>query len=80
MDVKDPDEFAKASMAQGDYEVDRSWLKGITTWAEGRLSMGYEAVLSNEGQINKDPREQPCVTSLDLGKPDYLSKTFRSAP
>ena len=78
-DVEDPDEFATASMARGDYETDRSWLKGIASWAEGASGVGDEAVLLNDGQINEDPREQPrAATSLDLEKPDYLSK-IRSA-
>jgi hypothetical protein len=76
-DVEGPDDFATALV---DYETDRSWLKGITSWAEGAAGVGDEAVLLNDEQINEDPREQPRVaTSLDLEKPDYLSK-IRSAP
>ncbi|KAJ7144979.1 hypothetical protein C8R43DRAFT_1237732 [Mycena crocata] len=71
--VDDPEEFAKASMARGDYETDRSWLKGIESWAEGASSGNDEEILLNDDQIEEDPKEQPRVAmSLDLAKPDYL--------
>ncbi|KAJ7450035.1 hypothetical protein B0H11DRAFT_1928418 [Mycena galericulata] len=73
--VDDPDEFAEASMARGDYEEDGEWLEGMAKWAKG-TSGATEQILLNDGQIPDDPREQPRVaTSLDLDKPDYLSKS-----
>ncbi|KAJ7450036.1 hypothetical protein B0H11DRAFT_2078174 [Mycena galericulata] len=75
--VEDPDEFAKASMARGDYEEDGEWLEGMAKWAKG-TSGATEQILLNDGQIPDDPREQPRVaTSLDLDKPDYLSKSTK---
>ncbi|KAJ7102779.1 hypothetical protein C8R44DRAFT_808529 [Mycena epipterygia] len=73
--IEDPDEFAKASLARGDYELDREWLRGIKSWAESTLGAGDgdEKMLLNE--IKEVPREQARVAaSLDLDKPDYLSK------
>ncbi|KAJ6530314.1 hypothetical protein B0H19DRAFT_1192800 [Mycena capillaripes] len=71
--VEDPDEFAKASLARGDYEMDRRWLKGIKRWAKGTSGAGGDDSLLNDTQIREDPREQPrAAASLDLDKPDYL--------
>jgi hypothetical protein len=71
----DPEEFAKASMARGDYEVDRNWLKGVKRWAVGTSGADADEALLIDTQIKEDPREQPrVVTSLDLEKPDYLSR------
>ncbi|KAJ7144988.1 hypothetical protein C8R43DRAFT_1013724 [Mycena crocata] len=71
--IDDSEEFAKASMARGDYEMDRSWLKGMESWAEGASSGNDGGMLLNVDQIEEDPKEQPRVaTSLDLAKPDYL--------
>ncbi|KAJ7450033.1 hypothetical protein B0H11DRAFT_324799 [Mycena galericulata] len=73
--VEDPDEFAKASMARGDYEQDRGWMKRMSIWVEGAKDACEEQMLLNDGQIAENPKEQPrVVTSLVLGKPDYLSK------
>ncbi|KAJ7144989.1 hypothetical protein C8R43DRAFT_561761 [Mycena crocata] len=75
--VDDPEEFAKASMARGDYETDRSWLKEMESWVGSASASGDndEEMLLNDAQIEEDPKEQPRVaTSLDLAKPDYLSK------
>ncbi|KAJ7450034.1 hypothetical protein B0H11DRAFT_2078168 [Mycena galericulata] len=75
--VEDPDEFAKASIARGDYEEDGEWLEGMAKWAK-ETSGATEQILLNDGQIPDDPREQPRVaTSLDLDKPDYLSKSTK---
>ncbi|KAJ7218975.1 hypothetical protein B0H12DRAFT_326769 [Mycena haematopus] len=69
----DPEEFAKASLARGDYEVDRKWLKGIRRWAKRASSADADETLFNDAQIKNDSRERPRdAASLDLGKPDYL--------
>ncbi|KAJ7233516.1 hypothetical protein B0H12DRAFT_1076605 [Mycena haematopus] len=71
----DPEELAKASMARGDYEVDRKWLKRVKRWAVGTSAADADEALLIDTQIKEDPREQPrVVTSLDLEKPDYLSR------
>ncbi|KAJ7919366.1 hypothetical protein B0H13DRAFT_1868675 [Mycena leptocephala] len=71
----DPEEFAKASMARGDYEVDRKWLKGVKRWTVGTSGADADEALLIGPQIKEDLREQPrVVTSLDLEKPDYLSR------
>ncbi|KAJ7919363.1 hypothetical protein B0H13DRAFT_1989521 [Mycena leptocephala] len=70
-----PEEFAKASMARGDYEVDRKWLKGVKRWTVGTSGADADEALLIGPQIKDDLREQPrVVTSLDLEKPDYLSR------
>ncbi|KAJ6606151.1 hypothetical protein DFH09DRAFT_1353362 [Mycena vulgaris] len=69
----DPEAYAKA-IASGGYEADSSWLEGIESWAESAKGFDDEMML-NEGQIEEDSKEGPrVVTSLDLDKPDYLSK------
>ncbi|KAJ7129362.1 hypothetical protein C8R44DRAFT_776615 [Mycena epipterygia] len=71
----DPEEFSKASMARGDYKVDRKWLKGVKRWAVGTSGADADEALLIDTQIKEDPREQPrVVTSLDLETPDYLSR------
>jgi hypothetical protein len=71
----DPEEFAKASMARGDYDVDRKWLKGVKRWTVGTSGADADEALLIGPQIKEDLREQPrVVTSLDLEKPDYLSR------
>ncbi|KAF8198156.1 hypothetical protein K438DRAFT_1966903 [Mycena galopus ATCC 62051] len=76
----DPEEFVKASMARGDYEVDRKWLKGIRRWAAKASKADADETLLSDGQIKEDSREQPRdATSLDLGKPDYLQRHKRMA-
>ncbi|KAJ6530317.1 hypothetical protein B0H19DRAFT_1192807 [Mycena capillaripes] len=78
--VDDPDEFAKASAARGDYAMDRKSLKRIKRWAECASGADTEEILLNDAQIKEDPREQPrAATSLDLEKPDYISKTAGSS-
>ncbi|KAJ7144978.1 hypothetical protein C8R43DRAFT_561287 [Mycena crocata] len=73
--IDDSEEFAKAIMARGDYEMDRSWLKRMESWAEGASSGNDEGMLLKDDQIEEDPKEQPRVaTSLNLNQPDYLSK------
>ncbi|KAJ7491088.1 hypothetical protein FB451DRAFT_1514501, partial [Mycena latifolia] len=68
----DPEAYAKASLERAD-EADRSWLEGIDTWAASALHAGGE-LFSNDAQI-EDPRDPPRrLASLDLDKPDYLSK------
>ncbi|KAF8198153.1 hypothetical protein K438DRAFT_2016270 [Mycena galopus ATCC 62051] len=71
----DPEEFVKASIARGDYEVDRKWLKGIRRWAAKASKADVDETLLNDRQIKEDSREQPRdATSLDLAKPDYLRR------
>ncbi|KAJ6580261.1 hypothetical protein B0H10DRAFT_2198545 [Mycena sp. CBHHK59/15] len=78
--VEDPDEFLQASIARGDYEVDRSWLKKMKSWAEDISGVDSDETLLNDMQIEEDPKEQPRVaTSLDLYRPDYLSREGRTA-
>ncbi|KAJ6510836.1 hypothetical protein C8R45DRAFT_397264 [Mycena sanguinolenta] len=73
----DPEEFVKASVARGDYEVDPRWLTGIWRWAKRASNAEGDETLNDE-QINDDPREHPRdVGSLDLGKPDYLMRDTR---
>ncbi|KAF7368332.1 hypothetical protein MVEN_00154600 [Mycena venus] len=65
--VEDVEEFTKASMARGDYEMDPKWLKGIDRWAVGTSKADAHEALSIDTQIKEDPREQPrVVTSVDL--------------
>ncbi|KAJ6510838.1 hypothetical protein C8R45DRAFT_1161931 [Mycena sanguinolenta] len=74
----DPEEFSKASMARGDYELDPRWLKGIRRWAKRTSSADGDETLHNDEQINDDPREHPRdAASLDLRKPDYLLRDTR---
>ncbi|KAJ7778777.1 hypothetical protein DFH07DRAFT_1056164 [Mycena maculata] len=71
--VEDPEEYAKASLARGDY--DRTWLKGMEQWVQGASAVVDDQMLLNDSQIEEDSREQPRVaTSLDLDRPDYLSR------
>jgi len=73
--VEDPEEFYQASLARGVYETDPSWSKGIQSWAESALGVDDEKMLLNDGQIEEDPGEQPrFAASVDLDKPDYLSR------
>ncbi|KAJ7123883.1 hypothetical protein C8R43DRAFT_1241118 [Mycena crocata] len=77
--VEDPEEYAKAkaSVMRADDKADRRWKKAIQTWAED-TSGGADETLLNDGQIKEDPKEQPrMATSLDLSKPDYLSRRKR---
>ncbi|KAJ7700807.1 hypothetical protein B0H17DRAFT_212223 [Mycena rosella] len=73
--VEDPEEFAKASVARGDCEKGRTWLTRVESWAQGAECVDDDGMLVNDGQIEVDSNEGPRVaTSLDLTKPDYLSK------
>ncbi|KAJ7491034.1 hypothetical protein FB451DRAFT_1221809 [Mycena latifolia] len=73
--VEDSEEFAKASAARGDYEADRTWLKGIESWVQNAEGVDDDAMLVNDGQIEAGAKEGPRVaTSMELDKPDYLSK------
>ncbi|KAJ7700814.1 hypothetical protein B0H17DRAFT_1046718 [Mycena rosella] len=68
-DPEDPEEFVK------DDETARSWLEGIESWAETAHVVDDAEMLVNDGQIEMDSNEGVRVaTSLDLTKPDYLSK------
>ncbi|KAJ7437275.1 hypothetical protein FB451DRAFT_1570734 [Mycena latifolia] len=70
--VEDPEEFMKAN---GDYETDRTWLKGIESWVQNAEGVDDDAMLVNDGQIEAGAKEGPRVaTSMELDKPDYLSK------
>ncbi|KAJ7031728.1 hypothetical protein C8F04DRAFT_1109561 [Mycena alexandri] len=70
--VEDPEESARAL---GDEELeDGAWVQEMENWAAGTAGADEEALL-NDAQITDDPRETPRVaTSLDLERPDYLSK------
>ncbi|KAJ7187188.1 hypothetical protein C8R46DRAFT_1059122 [Mycena filopes] len=62
-------------------EEDRLWMKGIASWAAGATRADAAETLLNDAQIKDDPRERPRVaSSLDLARPDYLSRrTSRTA-
>ncbi|KAJ7144986.1 hypothetical protein C8R43DRAFT_561578 [Mycena crocata] len=75
--VDDPEEFALASMARGDYELDSWHQKSIETWVASASGVVEEEMLLNDDQIEEDSKEQPRVATnlnLDLNKPDYLSQ------
>ncbi|KAJ7152260.1 hypothetical protein C8R43DRAFT_1003924 [Mycena crocata] len=73
--VEDPEEYARASKARGDYAPSRKWLKGMKSWVEGTSGVSDEQVLVNDDQIEEDSEEQPRIAAtLDLDKPDYLSR------
>ncbi|KAJ7778779.1 hypothetical protein DFH07DRAFT_795985 [Mycena maculata] len=73
--VEDPEQYVKASLARGDHEPSRTWLKGMEQWVQGASVVVDDQMLLNDGQIEEDPREQPRVAmSLDLDRPDYLSR------
>ncbi|KAJ7666714.1 hypothetical protein DFH06DRAFT_1469919 [Mycena polygramma] len=73
--VDDPDEFAKASAARGDYKLDRKRRKEIKLWAKGTSGADPDAALLTDAQVEQYLTEQPrVVISLDLDKPDYLSR------
>ncbi|KAJ7700815.1 hypothetical protein B0H17DRAFT_1327839 [Mycena rosella] len=72
--AEDPEEYLKASIARADY-ADPSWLTRMESWAEGAERVDDDEMLVNDEQIEEDSKEGPRVaTSLDLTKPDYLSK------
>ncbi|KAK7039328.1 hypothetical protein R3P38DRAFT_2695120 [Favolaschia claudopus] len=78
----DPEAFVVGSAARGDYDVDRKWLKKIQHWASKASSKARakEKLLFNDGQIGEYRSERPReATSLDLSKPDYLSRHLRRA-
>ncbi|KAJ7437274.1 hypothetical protein FB451DRAFT_179230 [Mycena latifolia] len=58
--VEDPEEFAKASAARGDYEADRTWLKGIESWVRNAEGVDDDTMLVNDGQIEADSKEGPA--------------------
>jgi hypothetical protein len=69
--VEDSEEFSEANV---DHEMD-TWLK---YWAEETAEADTGEPLLNDAQIEEDPKEQPRVAaSLDLTKPDYLSRHKR---
>ncbi|KAJ7700813.1 hypothetical protein B0H17DRAFT_1327837 [Mycena rosella] len=72
--AEDSEEYLKASIARADY-ADPSWLTWVENWAEGAERVDDDEMLLNDEQIEEDSKEGPRVaTSLDLTKPDYLSK------
>ncbi|KAJ7684411.1 hypothetical protein DFH06DRAFT_1155561 [Mycena polygramma] len=72
--VDDPEEFAKASMALGDYQKDSSWSEGIQSWTTDVLGVDDDQMMLNDAQIAEDPQEKPRVaTSLGFDEPDYVS-------
>ncbi|KAJ6457088.1 hypothetical protein C8R47DRAFT_175206 [Mycena vitilis] len=76
--VDDPDEFAKASKALGDYEKDASWSKGIQSWTTDVLRVDDDQMVLNDTQIEEDPQEKPRVAaSLDFDDPDFVSTAAR---
>ncbi|KAJ7494373.1 hypothetical protein B0H11DRAFT_2004363 [Mycena galericulata] len=78
--IEDPEELIKASIARGDYEPSRTWLKGMERWVQGASDVVDGDMLLNDGQIAEDSTEQPRVaTSLDLNKPDYLSRPHKTS-
>ncbi|KAJ7077404.1 hypothetical protein B0H15DRAFT_955101 [Mycena belliarum] len=82
-DQPDEDDYASGveEPTEADSEEDRWWLEGIMRWAEGTKAARDEGILLNDSQIQEDPREEPRVaTSVDLARPDYLSRrTTRTA-
>ncbi|KAF7348582.1 hypothetical protein MVEN_01375800 [Mycena venus] len=61
-----PEEFAKASMARGDYAVNRKWLRGIARWVGETSLANVDERLVNDGQIENDSGKfPPIVTGLD---------------
>ncbi|KAJ7700816.1 hypothetical protein B0H17DRAFT_1046721 [Mycena rosella] len=73
--VEEPEEYAKASIARGDHKTSRRWLKGMESWRQSASCVVDDQMLLNDGQIEVDSKEGARVaTSLDLSKPDYLSK------
>lgn len=71
----DPEDFAKASHARGDYGVGREWLRRMRRWAAGTSGADTGGTLFNEAQIKDDWRERPRdASSLDLDKPDFRAR------
>ncbi|KAJ7611755.1 hypothetical protein FB45DRAFT_316256 [Roridomyces roridus] len=70
--VEDPDEYAKASMARGDYSEDQAWLEGVENWVENASGDINEQGLLNDAQIEGDEEPPRAASSIDLDKPDYL--------
>ncbi|KAJ7684414.1 hypothetical protein DFH06DRAFT_1155570 [Mycena polygramma] len=76
--VDDPEEFAKASKALGDYKKDASWSEGIQSWTTDVLGVDDDQMMLNDAQIAEDPQEKPRVAaSLDFDDPDYVSTAAR---
>ncbi|KAJ6632518.1 hypothetical protein B0H10DRAFT_17421 [Mycena sp. CBHHK59/15] len=76
--VEAPEEYAKASIARGDYAADAKWLKRMSKWVQGTSASDDEQQLVNDAQIEADTREQPRpASSLDLSKPDYLNRKYK---
>ncbi|KAJ6630284.1 hypothetical protein B0H10DRAFT_1983909 [Mycena sp. CBHHK59/15] len=77
-DADEPEEYAKASIARGDCAADAKWLKRMSIWVERTSGSDDEQLLVNDAQIEVDLKEQPRpATSLDLNKPDYLTRTHK---
>ncbi|KAJ7118996.1 hypothetical protein C8R44DRAFT_737841 [Mycena epipterygia] len=73
--VSGVDDSAKECRAREDDGEDHAWLTGMRSWAQSASGIIDGQVLSNDGQIEEDLKEKPRVaTSLDLEKPDYLSR------
>ncbi|KAJ7666739.1 hypothetical protein DFH06DRAFT_1184652 [Mycena polygramma] len=71
--VDDPEEFAQASAARGDYKLARKRLEEIKLWAQGASGADTDVALLNDADIEQYIREQPrLVMNLDLDKADYL--------
>ncbi|KAF8147350.1 hypothetical protein K438DRAFT_1867804 [Mycena galopus ATCC 62051] len=73
--AEDADESLWATIARGDYEVNRSRRKQILNWAADISGADNDEMLLNNTQIEEDPMDQPrFATSLDFDKPDYLAR------
>ncbi|KAJ7230470.1 hypothetical protein GGX14DRAFT_583398 [Mycena pura] len=73
-----PEDYAKASLARDGYLSNGRWLKGMKRWVQS-LAHGPTGddmmVDDNDAILQGYSKEQACaVASLDLGKPDYLSR------
>ncbi|KAJ7666719.1 hypothetical protein DFH06DRAFT_1184586 [Mycena polygramma] len=80
VDPDDPDEFAKASAARGDYKVNRKWLKEIKRWAQGTSGADPDDAVLNDAQVGQYITEQPrLAASLDLDQADWRLRHSRFA-
>ncbi|KAJ6456602.1 hypothetical protein C8R47DRAFT_1165134 [Mycena vitilis] len=78
--VDDPDDFAKASAARGDYKVPRKLLKEIKRWARGTSGADPGDAVLNDAQVGQDLTEQPrMAASLDLDQADWQLRHSRFA-
>ncbi|KAJ6456597.1 hypothetical protein C8R47DRAFT_1165116 [Mycena vitilis] len=70
--VDNPDDFAKASAARGDYKVPRKLLKEIKRWARGTSGADPDDAVLNDAQIGQYITEQPrMAATLDMDQADW---------